>query len=133
MQLFGSLSCGFGVGANDAVTKRTAVACEGAASLPNISRRLSCGKPMLKSDSKSRARAVLSKASGGFGKGMRAWSRGVTAKWQTEQMRGCGRSRAKNCLRWQLRHEAGSGCRVTSGKAASGLRASFQPGEGKRG
>ena len=28
--------------------------------------------------------------------------RGVTATWQLEQMTGAGRSRAKNCVRWQF-------------------------------
>ena len=54
----------------------------------------------------------------------------MAATWQTEQMRGAGRSRAKNWRRWQLRQEACSGWRVTSGKAASPARASFQSGEG---
>ena len=52
--------------------------------------------------------------------------RGVTATWQLEQILGAGRSRAKNCSRWQLRHAECWGNSAISAKAASPLRTSFQ-------
>ena len=65
-----------------------------------------------------------------MGKGWRAVLRGVALTWQTEQICGTGRSRAKNCVRWQSRQDACSGYSVMSGKASDFGRTSCQFFEG---
>src|SRR6201992_3590406 len=85
---------------------------------------------MPNSDVTERPAGDASKSSRGFGKGSRAVKLGVTPTWQTEQMEGAGRSRAKNCWRWQPMHEACSGYSVTSAKASLPFRTSFQFAEG---
>src|SRR5207248_8390522 len=97
---------------------------------PTTSMCLSCGKPTLKSETNSRRFNFGSVRSPRLGNNHRAVSFGVTAIWQFEQIDGAGRSRAKNCSLWQLKHDECSGKSETSWNAASAFRITFQFFEG---